>query len=125
MISMILKFLAGGGISAIGEQINRSIEVRERAKTDKARLEADQNIERLRTARDIEVQQLEARSSEKPGLFTQIIRLSLASPTFLILLKMTADYISTSRVDPVPEQLWWFVGLVVAWCFWGKPWVKN
>lgn len=125
MISMILKFLGGGGISSIGEQINRAIEIRERAKTDKARLEADQNIEHLRTARDIEVKQLEARSNEKPDLFTQITRLSLASLAFLILLKMSADYISTSRIDPVPEQLWWFVGLVVAWCFWGKPWGKR
>lgn len=122
MMSVILKLLGSGGISSIGEQINRSIEIREQAKSDKARLEADQNIERLRTARDIEIKQLEARSNEKPNVMTQIIRLSLASLAFLILLKMATDYISTSRIDPVPEQLWWFVTLVVAWCFLGKPW---
>ena len=127
IFSLLFKLFTGVGvdIGSIGAQINRAIEIREHSKSEPARIEAEENIARMKTVRDIEVRRLEARENEVPDLFTQIIRLALASLVFLILLKMTADYISAGKIDPVPEQLWWFVGIVVAWCFWGKPWERR
>ena len=122
LLKLLFKFLAGGGVSSIGAQINRAIEIRENAKTDQARLEAEENIAQLRAARDVEIKTLDARSKEVPDWATRIIRISLAVPAILILLKMTADYISTGKIDQVPDQLWWYVGVVIAWCFWAKPW---
>ncbi len=121
----IIKFLLGGGISAIGKQINEAIRIRETAKTNQAKLQADENIASLKTARDVEVKRLESRANEVPNTYTNIIRIFLSSLVFLILLKMTADYISTGNIHDVPDQLWWFVGLVVTWCFWGTSWKKK
>lgn len=121
----LIKFFTGGGISAIGEQINRAIEIKENAKTDQARLEAEQNIAGLRAVRDVEVQRLEARSKEKPSTLLTVVRFILTIPAFFILLKMTADYISTGQIDDVPAQLWAYVGLALGFYFWGKPWGKK
>lgn len=118
----LFKFLTGGGISSIGEQINRAIEIKENAKTDKARLEAEQNIAGLQAVRDVEVERLQARAQEKPSKLLTIIRFILTIPAFFILLKMTADYISTGQIDDVPAQLWAYVGLALGFYFWGKPW---
>ncbi len=117
----LIKFFTQGGISAIGEQINRGIEIREKAKTDKARLEADQNIAGLQAARDVEVERLVARAQEKPGRAITIARIILTIPAFFILLKMAADYMGTGEIDDVPGQLWAYVGLALSFYFWGKP----
>lgn len=118
----LIKFFTGGGISAIGQQINRAIEIKENAKTDQARLEAEQNIAGLQAVRDVEVERLQARSKERPSKLLTIIRFILTIPAFFILVKMTSDYISTGKIDDVPNQLWAYVGLALGFYFWGKPW---
>lgn len=125
LLLLLFKFLSGGGVSAIGEQINRAIQIRETANTAEAKLQAEQNIEQLKTARDIEVKQLEARVNEKPDRVTKILRCILAAPAFFILFKMTTDFVHVGLVDEVPDQLWWYVNIVVAWCFLARPWGKR
>lgn len=44
MFAKLLGWLAGGGIAAIGKQVNRAIEIREQAKNDQARIEADKHL---------------------------------------------------------------------------------
>uniref|UniRef100_A0A6H1ZBA1 Holin n=1 Tax=viral metagenome TaxID=1070528 RepID=A0A6H1ZBA1_9ZZZZ len=44
MFALLLKWFAGGGISSIGEQINRWQEVKAKAANDHERLEADKMI---------------------------------------------------------------------------------
>lgn len=47
MLGTILKWLTGGGISAIGDQINRWQEIRAKAENDRDRLQADTMIAQL------------------------------------------------------------------------------
>ena len=47
MISLILSWLTGGGLAAIGKQLNAAYQARLNAQTDAARLEAEQQIAQL------------------------------------------------------------------------------
>lgn len=53
MIGKILSWLVGGGIAAIGEQLNKAYQAKLTAQTDQAKLEAEQNITSLEAQRAI------------------------------------------------------------------------
>lgn len=53
MFKLILSWLTGGGISAIGEQINKWHEIKLKAQTDHEKLEADKVLSQLEKRRDV------------------------------------------------------------------------
>jgi len=53
MFGMVLKWLTGGGIAAIGKEINDWQKIKLEAQNDQDRIEAEVAIERLREQRQV------------------------------------------------------------------------
>ena len=73
MISLILKFLGSGGISAIGEQLRAAYELKLKAQTDHEKLEADQRIQELQAQQSVLI-------AEQGNWMTRWIRPAFALP---------------------------------------------
>ncbi|MGI9373702.1 MAG: hypothetical protein ACR2OJ_14515 [Hyphomicrobiales bacterium] len=73
MISILFSWLAGGGITAIGKQLNRAHENKLNAKNSSERIEADKAISQLESRRAVLV-------AEQKGLLTRWIRPAFALP---------------------------------------------
>jgi hypothetical protein len=113
MIATILRWLAGGGISAIGEQINRWQEIRAKAETDSEKLEADIKIAQLQG-------RVEAmRSADRIVLYVQAI---WAAPFIIYNWKLIVwDKVlgawTEGRTDTLPVELWTLQGVIVGFFF--------
>lgn len=118
MITTILRWLTGGGIAAIGKELNRAIEIREAAKNDAQRIEADKLVERLRAERDERLAQMSAQrdvlKAEQGRWLTAWIRPALAVPVVLVVFHMALSYIAGRTIRPMPDELFWIVTAVVS-----------
>ena len=91
MIAIVLKWLTGGGISAIGGEINRWQEIRAKAENDKDRLEADRFIAAL-----------QAEAETRPAKWSSILgRL----PLFVAEISAAA-YLATVLIDSMFPSDW-------------------
>jgi len=73
MIGLILKFLGGGGIAAIGGQLRAAYELKLKAQTDHEKLEADQRIQELQAQQSVLI-------AEQGNWMTRWIRPAFALP---------------------------------------------
>lgn len=81
MWAMLAKFLLGGGITAIGGEINKWQEIKSKAQNDHERLEADKMIEALNTQKEII---LKAQGDK----YERWVRIGFASPFIIYNFKL-------------------------------------
>lgn len=73
MIGLVLKWLTGGGIAAIGDQLRAAYESKLKAQTDSEKLEADLRIEELKARQAVLI-------AEQGNWLTRWIRPAFALP---------------------------------------------
>ena len=102
-MNLLLSWLFGGGISAIGEQIRLARADRYNANTEQQKIEADENISRLEAARDIAVAEQGDRWSA-----TRLGRLLIVVPFGLWWASVFMDSIFAFPFDilDLPPRIW-------------------
>ena len=108
IFTTVLGWLTGGGIAAIGKQLNEAYATRMRAQTDSEKLEADQNIAQLQARQSILL-------AEQGSWRTSWIRPMLALPIVIYINKLiiwdkVLEWGTTPDLSP---DLWKFLWIVV------------
>ena len=101
MLSTLLKWLTGGGISAIGEQLRAAYEARLKAETDEARLEADMTIRQLEARQAVLI-------AEQGNWLTRLIRPAFAAPFIIYNFKVIVwdKVLKLGTTDPLTPDFW-------------------
>lgn len=108
MIGAILGWLTGGGIAAIGKQLNEAYANRLRAETDHEKLEADQNIAQLQARQAVLL-------AEQGSWRTSWIRPMLALPIVIYINKLIIwdKVLELGTTPDLSPDLWKFLWIVV------------
>jgi len=110
MIKLLLKWFTGGGIAAIGEQINDWQKVKLEAANDKDRIEAELAIERLREQRQVQM--------EGGHWAPRLVRAILISPVAFYWGKiLTYDKLGYGTTDNLTDTQWYIVGIMIGFYF--------
>lgn len=119
MLGMVLKWLTGGGISAIGKQINRAIEIRETAKTDQAKLDADIVLKQLQARQEVLL-------SEQGKWLTAWIRPAIAAAFVIYIWKIVVwdKVLGLGTTDGLSDNMTWVMTTVVGAYFLTRPFEK-
>lgn len=119
MLGKVLSWLTSGGISAIGEQINRAYEIRENAKSDAARLEADKRINLMLAQQNILI-------AEQKSWMTRWIRPAIAAPFAIFIWKVVVwdKVLGWGVTDPLSEQFAEIMMIVLGAYFIARPFEK-
>jgi hypothetical protein len=115
VIVQIAGWLAKIGIGTIAERIAAAYEARERAKTDKERIAADERIKTLEARRDVLV-------AESGNRVNGWIRAALALPVAIILWKVfvydkALGQWTHGTTDALSPELWQVVMIVIGFYF--------
>lgn len=116
MLSTILSWLAGGGISAIGEQINRWQSIKAKAQNDHERLEADKMLAELEAKRTILL-------AEQSSWMTRWVRPAIAFPLVAYLWKLIIfdKILGLGTTDDLSPELWKLFWIVIGAYFVTRP----
>lgn len=108
----MLSFLASLGIGTIARQIASAYEARERAKTDSARIAADERIKTLEAKRDVLV-------AEGGSRINSYIRALFALPVAVYYAKLFVwdKVLGLGATDPLSPALMDFAMIVVGFYF--------
>ena len=120
MLTKILNWLVGGGISAIGTQIIRHQELKLKAENDKDKLEHEEAVTRLQAQQSILIE--ESRSK-----LTSWIRPALAFPVVIYWGKLIIwDTVLQWGSTPYPgDHVVWYVTLIPAAYFLVRPFERK
>lgn len=115
MIGLILKFLGGGGIAAIGGQLRAAYELKLKAQTDHEKLEADQRIEELRAQQAILI-------AEQGNWTTRWIRPAFAAPFVIYNFKIVVwdKVLGLGVTDPLSPEFVQMQTIVISAYFVGR-----
>lgn len=119
MIALILKFLGGGGISAIGEQLRAAYELKLKATNDHEKLEADQRIAELQAQQAILI-------AEQGNWTTRWIRPAFAAPFVIYNFKVVVwdKVLGLGVTDPLSPQFVQMQTVVIGAYFVGRSFEK-
>lgn len=119
MLAKLLAWLTGGGIAAIGEQLNRAHEARLKAANDAERIAAEKMIEDIRFNRDVLL-------SQHTPLLDKIVRPLFALPIALyfgkVILWDKALGLGATP-DLTPQQ--WNLAMVIVGAYFGVDAVRR
>lgn len=120
MLTKILGWLTGGGISAIGNQIIKYQALKLEAQTDKEKLEHEETIQRLRAQQAILVE-------DSKSFLTSWVRPALALPVVIFWFKLIVwDTVLQWGVTPYPgEQIIWYCTLIPTAYFIVRPFERR
>ena len=109
MWSKIVGWLAGGGISAIGDQLNKAYDRKLTADTDEKKLEAEQEISYLNAKRDILLK-------EQDNWFTRSIRPAFAYPFIIFIWKVVVwdKVLGWGTTDPLSDNMAYVLMTIIA-----------
>lgn len=116
MLGSVLAWLTGGGIAAIGEQLNKAYSARLRAQTDQAKLEADQAIAQLEARQAVLI-------AEQGSWETRWIRPAFALVFFIYVFKLVVwdKVLGMGTTDDLSPHLKEMMGWVVGAYFLARP----
>lgn len=101
MLGSVLSWLAGGGIAAIGKQLNRAYQAKLDAKNDAERIEAEKQIAQLSARQQVLI-------AEQGSWMTRWIRPAFAFPFVIYNFKIVVwdKVLSLGKTDPLPPEFW-------------------
>ena len=113
---VVLSWLTGGGIAAIGEQLRGAYEARLRATNDHEKLEAEKEIARLEAQQAVLL-------AEQGSWLTAWVRPAIALPFVIYIWKLviwdkTLAWGSTDNLSP---ELWQMMTVVITAYFLTRP----
>jgi hypothetical protein len=116
MFGMILSWLTGGGIAAIGKQLNAAYQAKLNAKNETERLQADMDIAQLSARQAVLI-------AEQGSWMTRWIRPAIAAPIAIYVWKVIVwDMVLGWGVTPeLGDQLYWLMTVVVGAYFLTRP----
>ena len=120
MISRILSWLAGGGIKAIGEQLNRAFQAKLDAKNNAERIEADKQIAVLEARQAVLI-------AEQGSWRTSWIRPAIAAPFAIFIWKVVVwdKVLGRGVTDPLSDNMTWVMTAVIGAYFLTRPLEKR
>ena len=109
MWSKIVGWLAGGGINAIGDQLNKAYDRRLTADTDEKKLEAEQEIAYLNAKRDVLLK-------EQDNWLTRSIRPGFAYPFIIFIWKVVVwdKVLGLGTTDPLSDNMAYVLMTIIA-----------
>lgn len=116
MFGLVLKWLTGGGIAAIGDQLNTAYSNRLKAQTDKEKLEADMTIAQLSARQAVLI-------AEQGSWLTRWIRPAIMTPFVLYIWKVVVwDMLLEWGTTPkLSDQMNWVMVAGVGAYFLTRP----
>lgn len=116
MIGLVLKWLTGGGIAAIGEQLRGAYEAKLKATNDEQKLEAEQEIARLEAQQAVLL-------AEQGRWLTAWVRPAIAAPFVIYIWKLVIwdKVLGYGATDDLSPQLWQMMTVVVTAYFLTRP----
>lgn len=120
ILSSILGWLTGGGIAAIGKQLNEAYANRLKATTDHEKLEADRAISTLQAQQAVLI-------AEQGSWMTRWIRPAIALPFTVYLWKLVIwdKVLGMGATDDLSPNLWWIMGSIITAYFLTRPFEKR
>ena len=119
MIGIVLKWLTGGGIAAIGGELRAAYEAKLKAQTDAERLAAEETISRLEAQQSILI-------AEQGRWLTAWVRPMIALPFVLYLWKLVIydKILGWGSTDNLSPELWQMMTVIIGAYFLTRPFEK-
>jgi hypothetical protein len=119
MFGALLSWLTGGGIAAIGTQLNAAYQVKLTAKNETERLQADMDIAQLGARQAVLI-------AEQGSWMTRWIRPVMAAPIALYVWKVIVwdMMLGWGSTPPLGPQMYWLMTVVVGAYFLTRPFEK-
>ncbi len=119
MIGIVLKWLTGGGIKAIGGELRAAYEAKLKAQTDAEKLQAEETIARLEAQQSILI-------AEQGRWLTAWVRPMIALPFVLYLWKLILwdKVLGWGSTDDLSPQLWQMMTVIIGAYFLTRPFEK-
>lgn len=116
MIGVVLKWLTGGGIKAIGGELRAAYEAKLKAQTDQEKLAAEETIARLEAQQSILI-------AEQGRWLTAWVRPMIAAPFVIYIWKLVVydKILGWGATDDLSPQLWQMMTVVVGAYFLTRP----
>ncbi len=120
MIGFILKFLAGGGLSAITGDLRKAYEARLAAQNDAERITAEQNIAQLEARQAVLI-------AEQGRWLTAWIRPGIAAPFVVYLWKLVIwdKVLGWGATDDLSPALWQVMMVIIGAYFLTRPFERR
>jgi len=120
MIGTILSWLTGGGIAAIGKQINHAYELKLNAKNNSERIDADKRIAELQARQAVLI-------AEQGSWMTRWIRPAFAAPFVIYDFKIIVwdKVLKLGTTDPLTPEFWQLQMIVFGAYFLTRPLEKR
>lgn len=119
MFGLVLKWLTGGGIAAIGGELRQAYEARLKATNDHEKLEAEQTIARLEAQQVIIV-------AEQGRWLTAWVRPAIALPFVVYLWKLIIydKVLAWGATDNLSPEMWQMMTVIIGAYFLTRPFEK-
>ena len=119
MFGLVLKWLTGGGIAAIGEQLNKAYQAKLTAQNDQDRIKADMDIAQLTARQAVLI-------SEQGSWKTSWIRPAFASLFFIYDAKIVVwdKVLKLGVTDDLSPQFWQLQMIIFGAYFLTRPFEK-
>ena len=120
MISTILGWLTGGGIAAIGKQLNQAYQAKLNAKNNSERIAAEKDISRLEAQQAVLI-------AEQGSWMTRWIRPAFAAPFVIYDFKIIVwdKVLKLGTTDPLTPEFWQLQMIVFGAYFLTRPLEKR
>lgn len=120
MLGTILSWLAGGGIAAIGEQLNRAHEAKLKAQNDSERIDAEKRIAELTAQQAVLI-------AEQGSAVTRWIRPAFAAPFIIYNFKIVVwdKVLGLGTTDPLTAEFWQLQMIVFGAYFLTRPFERR
>lgn len=119
MIGLLFRWLTGGGIAAIGEQINRAYAAKLNAQNNSEKIEAEQQIVALEARQSVLL-------AEQSSWHTSWIRPCFALPFVLFIWKLVIwdKMLGLGTTPDLSPDLWKLMWIIVGAYFLTRPFEK-
>lgn len=120
MIKFLFSWLASGGISAIGEQLNRAYAAKLNAQNDSEKIEAEKTIAQLEARQAVLI-------AEQGNWMTRWIRPAFAIPFIVYNAKILIwdKVLSLGTTDPISAEYWQLQMIVFGAYFLTRPFERK
>lgn len=120
MIGRVLSWLTGGGIAAIGKELNRAYDNKLKAKNNEQRIEAERDIARLEAQQAVLI-------AEQGSWMTRWIRPAFAAPFVIYDAKVIVwdKVLKLGTTDPISPEFWQLQMIVFGAYFLTRPLEKR
>ncbi len=119
MIGIVLKWLTGGGIKAIGGELRAAYEAKLTAQTDAEKLRAEETIARLEAQQSVLI-------AEQGRWLTAWVRPMIAAPFVIYIWKLVVwdKVLGYGATDDLSPQLWQMMTVIITAYFLTRPFEK-